>query len=341
MITYTPLNTEARNVPLRENLKGLEIHRVRWIGQGMFLKLEPYDILWTICLFPPLFTYTLIFMLRHKVDVIHAHGLVAGSIAGPLSRLFRIRAVISLHGLFEQQSLLRLLSRFVLMQFDSILALSERSKRDVVGVGVPEGKVAIYTHWVDQSLFRPPFDKNDVRSRLGFKKDSFIVLFVGRLVKRKGVEVLLKVAEECPEDVEFVFAGTGRMESEIKKVSEKLGNVKLVGKVPAENLVNYYGAVDLVATPPQYDEGFSRVILESLSCGTPVLVARCLAEMIDESVGRLVDPDATHLYRQIMQLYKNRDELEKMAMRARNYAEERYSERNAELIVKTYRGELR
>jgi len=229
------------------------------------------------------------------------------------------------------------------MQFDSILALSERSKRDVVGVGVPEGKVAIYTHWVDQSLFRPPFDKNKIRRKLGFKKDSFIVLFVGRLTKRKGVEVLLKVAEKCPEDIEFVFVGVGPLEDKIRTATKKLGNVKLIGKVPVENLVNYYGAADLVAAPPQYDEGFSRVVLESLSCGTPVLAADrgCLVEMVDGSVGRLTHPDVEHLYEQIMYFHENRDELTKLAAECRNHAEEKYGERNAELIVKTYRGELR
>lgn len=339
VLTYTPLTTRVANVPLREKLKGLEIYRIRWIGQGIFSRLEANSILWATCLFPPLFVYTLIFMLRHKVDVIHAHGLVAASIAGPLSKLFKTRGVVSLHGLLEQRSLLWL-SRFVLMPFDSVLALSNRSKRDVVNAGVSKGKAAIYTHWVDQSLFRPPFDKNAIRRELGFTKGHFVILFVGRLYRGKGVEVLLGVAKKCPNDIRFIFVGLGPMEGEIRKWEEKLGNVKLIGKVPLETLANYYGAADFVVALPQWNvfEGFARVVLESLSCGTPVLVARALAEMIDESVGRLVYPDVMDLYRQIMHFYENREELEKLAESARTYAEERYSRRNAELVMKAYRG---
>lgn len=339
VLTYAPLTTGVTNVPLRENLKGLEIHRVRWIRQWFFSRLEANSVLWSTSLFAPLFIYTLIFMLRHKVDVIHAHGLVAASIAGPLSKLFKTRGVVSLHGLLEQESLLKL-SRFVLMPFDSILALSKRSKRDVVGSGVPESKVVVYTHWVDQSLFRPPLNRNEIREDLGIKTSCFIVLFVGRLCQGKGVGVLLEAAKKCPRGIEFLFIGPGPMEDEISKSAEKLGNVKLKGPMPAETLVNYYGAADLLVAPPQYEEGFTRVVLESLSCGTPVLAASkgCLVEMIDESVGRLVYPDVENLYRQIMYFYTNREELAKLAEQARKYAEERYSKRNAEVIMKAYRG---
>lgn len=342
VLTYTPLMAKMSHVPLREKIDGVEVYRIRWSGRGLRAEpwIEPYRVLWIFSLFPPLFVYTFVFLLTHKVDAIHAHGLIPASIAGLLSKPFRTRAIMSLHGLFELGGTLRFFSRFVLNSLNLTLALSEKSRQDTISIGVPESKVVIYTHWVDQSLFRSPLRKNEIRRKLGLREEDFIVLFVGRLLRNKGVEVLLKVAEECPDDIKFVFVGLGPMEGEIRNVTKKLGNAKLIGKVPKENLVDYYGAADLVAVPPQYDEGFTRVVLESLSCGTPILAANkgCLVEMIDESVGRLVYPDVTHLYRQIMYFYKNRNELEKLAERTRNYAEERYSERNAELLVKTYRG---
>jgi glycosyltransferase involved in cell wall biosynthesis len=344
VLTYTPLMSKVSNAPLREKTNGIEVHRIPWFGLGLKAEpwIEPYRVLWVLSLFPPLFVYTLIFLLRHKVDVIHAHALIPASIAGLLSKPFRTRAIMSVHGLFELGGTQRFFSRFVLNSLDSILALSKRSRQDAISLGVPENKVAIYRHWVDQSLFRPPLSKNEVRKRLGFKEEDFVVLFVGRLLRNKGVEVLLKVAEKCPDAIEFVFIGVGPMEDEIRTATKRLRNVKLIGKLPVATLVKYYGAADLVAAPPQYEEGFSRVILESLSCGTPVLAANrgCLVEMVDESVGRLTHPDVEHVYGQIIYFYENQDELTKLAAECRNYAEKEYSERNAEFIVKAYIGEL-
>jgi glycosyltransferase involved in cell wall biosynthesis len=342
VVTYAPLTTKSGNVPFKEKLLNLEVYRIKWIGRELFLKFEPYFLLQFLYLFPPLFIYTFIFMLRHKVDVVHAHGLIASSIAGPLSKLFKVRTVMSIHGIFnfKQRFLLRTLAKLTLAPLDLILALSENSKRDLMDAGIPENKIAICTHWVDQELFKSPEDYLEVRRRMGFLEKDFAVLFVGRLLESKGVGVLLKAAEKCPTDVKFLFIGTGPMEGMIREVSERSDNVKLVGKVLVETLADYYGAVDLVAVPSQSDEGFARVVLEALSCGTPVIAANkgCLPEMIDESVGVLLNPDPDHLYEQIMFFYENREALENLAIDCRGYAEKRYSERNVELILKAYIG---
>lgn len=342
VITYTPLTTRINEVPLREKLRNLEVHRVKWVGRGLFLKFEPYFMLQYLYLFPPLFMYTLIFMIRRKVDVVHAHGLIAASIAGPLSKLFKVRSIMSIHGIFNfrKRFLLRTLAKLVLSPLDLVLALSERSRKDLMSVGIPESKIVIYTQWVNQEIFKPLKDVGKVRERLGFRDKDFVILFVGRLLEKKGVGILLKVAEECSKDVKFLFIGTGPLEGEIMKVSERLGNVKLVGKVSVETLVNYYGVADLVAVPSQGDEGFARVVLEALSCGTPVLAANkgCLPEMVNESVGKLLNPDLDHLREQIMHFYENRGGLKNLTANCRSYAEKRYSERNVELILKAYTG---
>jgi glycosyltransferase involved in cell wall biosynthesis len=340
VITYTPLTTRVSDVPLIEKLEKLEVYRIKWIGRGLFFKLDSYFPLQFFYLFPLLFIYTLIFMLKRKADVIHAHGLIAASAAVILSRVFKTRAVMSVHCMFnfKRRPLLRILSKPILSSLTTILSLSETSKSDIASVGIPKDKIRIYTHWVNQELFKPPKNKIEGRGKLGLEREDFIVLFVGRLLDIKGVDVLLKVAKRCPLNIKFLFIGAGPMKSRIMKVSEKLSNVKLIDKVPVKTLVEYYGVADIVAVPSQYDEGFARVVLEALSCDTPVLAASkgCLPEMINSTVGSLVNPNVERLYEQIMYLYKNRKKLKKLASNCRKYAEEKYSERNAKIIEKAY-----
>jgi len=90
--------------------------------------------------------------------------------------------------------------------------------------------------------------------------------------------------------------------------------------------------------PSQYDEGFARVVLETLSSGRPIIASNlgCLPEMVDESVGFLINPTAKEITEKINFLFKNKKELEKLTMNTRPFALKRYSEKNAEKIVRSY-----
>lgn len=339
VITYTPLVTPVKNVPLREISKNIEIHRIKWPGQRLYSLLQFSQFFQFLHRFPGLLVYSLMFILGHEVDVIHAHGFVATAVAIILSKLSGTKTVMSIHGIYNlnKRNILKRAVQTILTPVDRILALSERSKEDLRATGIPDLKLDIYTHWVDQGLFKPSLDKKELKGKLGLSED-FVVLFVGRWVKTKGVAILLEVAKRVPPDVKLVFIGTGPMEKSLKDASEKLDAVRLVGKVSVERLVDYYRVADLVVIPSQDEEGFARVVLEALSCGTPVLAANkgCLPEMIDPSVGVLINPSPRQILRWIMHFRENPEDLERRASGCRAYALERYSERNAELIEKAY-----
>ena len=339
VVTYTPLTTNVDGVPAREVAKNLDVHRVKWPGRGIYFLLERYFILHFLYLFPALFFYSMIFMLRHKIHVIHAHGLLATAIADILGKIFKTKVVMSVHGIYnlKQRPVYRRFVRLILLPVNQILVLSARSKKDFLATGISKNKFAIYTHWVDQDIFKPPHDKYELKRKMGFHND-FVVLFVGRLLQSKGIKTLLTVAERLPLDVKLLFVGTGPMENEILKACQQRSNIRFVGKISVEKLVYYYGVADLVVVPSQNEEGFARVVLESLSCGVPLIAANkgCLLEMIKPSVGKLMEPTPERLYEEILSLQQNREEVELMAANCRSYALESFSERNAALIEEVY-----
>ncbi len=344
VITYTPLTTKIPNVLSHEKSLNLNIYRLRWIGRGLFLKFEPYFLLAFLYLFPMLFVYTFIFLLRNKVDVVHSHGLIATSISAFLSPIFRFRTVMSIHGTynFRERIGLRAFSKLILLKIDRLLALSESSRKDFENTGVLSKKIGICTQWVDQDLFKPPKDPLEVRNRLDIDPEWFVILLVGRLIEKKGVRVLLEVAKKCKSNLKFFFVGTGPMEYLIHETSKKLSNVELKSKVSLNTLVDYYNSADIVVIPSQgHDEGFPRIVLESLSCGTPILAANrgCLPEAIDETVGIIVEPNVDKIYEKIIYLSKNKDKVKILRGNCRVYAEKRYSKSNVEIIINAYRGE--
>ncbi len=112
------------------------------------------------------------------------------------------------------------------------------------------------------------------RQRVNELKDGLpTVLFVGRLVPYKGVEVLIRALENVK--ARLWIAGTGPLEASLKNLVREKGmadRVMFLGHVPDEDLVAYYHACDLFALPSiTNQEMFGLVQLEAMACSKPVI----------------------------------------------------------------------
>lgn len=94
------------------------------------------------------------------------------------------------------------------------------------------------------------------------------VLYFGRYSREKGVEMLAQTAKELPE-ISFLFAGSGPLEHLLKGIP----NVRNVGFQRGEALTNLIRRARFAVCPSQWYENCPLSVLESLSCGTPVLGA--------------------------------------------------------------------
>lgn len=111
----------------------------------------------------------------------------------------------------------------------------------------------------------------------------FVVLFVGRLVKRKGAEVLVRAMRHLPRGVALVV-GSGPEEASLRRLTDELGvgsRVVFAGHVPDEELPGYYAAGDVFCMPcidrfgGADTEGFGIVYVEAAACGLPSVAGRC------------------------------------------------------------------
>ncbi|MEM3737523.1 MAG: glycosyltransferase family 4 protein [Candidatus Bathyarchaeia archaeon] len=340
VVSYQPLTTRVKGKRL-ERKDYIEIHRVPWIGGNLFPKLMPYPILEFLYLTPALLIYSFFFMLTHSkdVDVIHAHGLNAALIGKLLKKLFSKRCVFSLHAIYEldRRPILARMVRWISTSLDTIFALAERSKEDLEAGGLPKGKIKIAPQWVNLDVFKQ-LDRSVCRRELGLE-GKFVVLFVGRLIEPKGVTLLLEIASKIEaEDIVFLFVGDGPLATKVKMEASVKKNILFAGKVSEDKLVEYYNAADVFVLLSQYEEGFARVVLETLACGTPIIASNrgCLPEMVDSSVGILINPTIDEARNTILLLYKNPDYLNKLRENCRRYSEEHFTDRNAKIIEEAY-----
>lgn len=342
VITYQPLTTKLKGQSL-ELKQNMIVRRIGWFGYNLFHRLEPYPLLEFIYLTPMLLGHSLVFLFscRSKVDVIHAHGLNAACVAKVLAKIFRKKSVVSIHAIYDlpKKPILARLMRVTLSSFDVVLVLAARSKKELMRIGLDGNRIRVFTYWVDQNIFRPMY-KMECKKKLGLG-DRFVVLFVGRLLEIKGVRLLLDVAKKLSDvkDVLFMFVGDGPLADEVKAASYNSGNIIYVGKVENRKLSIYYNAADITVVPSLYEEGFGRVILEALSCGTPVIASNRggIPEALDDSVGVLIEPKIGEVIQTIKGIYEHPEELASLRRNCRTYAEERFSENNAKTIENAYR----
>jgi glycosyltransferase involved in cell wall biosynthesis len=121
---------------------------------------------------------------------------------------------------------------------------------------------------VDPQLFgpAPPSERAEIRRRLGIGPDQSVLLFVGRFVEKKRIHLLRPLAERRP-DWFWLFVGRG---FGFSPADWGLPNLRVLPPVTQDKLRDLYAAADLLVLPSA-GEGLPMAILESLSCGTPVL----------------------------------------------------------------------
>ncbi|HXT85224.1 MAG TPA: glycosyltransferase family 4 protein [Verrucomicrobiae bacterium] len=337
VLTYRPLVKKASWKIYDKPKKNISILRLPWIP-GFFYKFVQSPIVEFLYLVPGLFIAAPFVLLIINPDVIHTHGLVAGFIGVFWGKVFRKKVILTTHSLyhFPKKGMYYEFAKWIFTNADLTICLSDQSVEEIRSLGIPASKVKRFTYWVDLDIFSP-MNKEKIKGELGFRK-IFTVLFVGRLIEIKGVMELLKASKELPDGIRILIAGDGPLHDEIENEAKKNTRISFIGSIENHKLPYFYNAADVVIIPSIHEEGFGRVILESLACGTPVIGASrgAIPEAMDETVGKLITVTPKNIAQAIIILYKNKTLLNKLQKNARTFALKRYSEKNIKEIISLY-----
>lgn len=142
-------------------------------------------------------------------------------------------------------------------------------------IGIPNG--------VDARRFRPPSEEERASARrgLGLGESDRVILFVGRLVKKKGIEIFLEVSRLMPQS-RFLVVGDGPLAASITK---DYGNLVWERFAPPDSMQEIYKASDLLLLP-SFGEGFPLSVQEAMASGVPVAVPR------GENFARVLESEA-------------------------------------------------
>lgn len=221
-----------------------------------------------------------------RPDVIHAHTV------GPryllLSLQHRRRLMVTAHvlpdtclgGVVFAHLCQRLTTTYLRLAYNRarlVVAVSPPVQQALHQMGVTS-EVTLLCNGVDTAQFKPnPALRAASRQQLNLPDDAFVVLSVGQLQPRKGVETMLAVAHQLP-DCQFVWVGGrpfGRLTADYQTLTQAIDNappnVTFVGAVPHEEMPAYYALADTLLFPSR-QECFGYAVVEAAAAGLPLLL---------------------------------------------------------------------
>ncbi len=273
---------------------------------------------------------------RRRYDVVHVHWPMPHAVFGAIARATCGARLVTLwYGVelrWVQASLpwLRWLVRWALKTSDQVVAISSYTASEIGRVSNVPVRVIPYTVGIPDAPPPAPVARHD---------DGFRILFVGRLVERKGVAQLIEAVRQLSPALEarLDVIGDGPERSRLEALVREGGlgeRVALRGRVSAEELRAAYEAADVLALPSILDsrsdtEGLGVVLLEAMSYGVPVIGSRVggIPDIIvDGETGLLVPPgDATVLARTLERLATDAQLRARLGRAGREHVREHFS----------------
>jgi len=255
---------------------------------------------------------------RRRYDVVHVHWPLPHALFGwAARRACGARMVTSWYGVELRwvKSSLPWLKRFLvwaLRTSDQVVAISSATAREITNVVPVSVRVIPYTVGFPETAAGPSLP------RAG---DSFLILFVGSLVERKGVRYLIDALPLLPAQLhaKLVIIGDGAERSRLEAQVRARGLQHLVevrGRVAEQELRRAYAAASVLVLPAIVDargdtEGLGVVLLEAMSYGVPVIgsdLGGITDIVVDGQTGLLVPPqDSAALAAALERLATDRD----------------------------------
>ena len=328
----TVVTYKEGDVPDYENDKGVHVYRVPnyIINPNNFVD-------WVMQLnFNMVAKASQIIEEQGKFDCIHAHDWLVAYCAKTLKNSFEIPLISTIHateagrngGIHDETQRYINDSEWLLTYESSeVIVNSNFMKNDLQRLfGLPFEKINVIPNGVNTSTFNGVETDYDFRRQYASDNEK-IILFMGRLVFEKGIQVLIDAMPNILSkynDAKLVIAGRGGMTDELKRQAEALGiahKVYFTGYLNAKQVVKMYKCADVSVFPSTY-EPFGIVALEAMLAGVPTVVSDIggLNEIITHGVDGLKSyaGNANSLADSITECLYNKKLCESMSRNAKN-----------------------
>lgn len=179
-----------------------------------------------------------------------------------------------------------------------LLAVSEAIKQDIAALGVDGAKILVHRTGIDRSLFQVASEpRADLRQRIDLPTDGRLLVTVGALIPRKGQAFVIEAMSEIA-DARLAVIGAGGDLPHLQRLALERSvadRVHFLGSLPHSDIARYVQAADICVLPSE-SEGIANAWIESLACGTPLVITDAGGArevMTDGAAGHIIQRNAS------------------------------------------------
>lgn len=351
------VNILTRNIPgLSHSVEGVAVHGF----PSLFGVYHSYMIHSVPLVDPALILSPFIKQCLFKDSIIHAHGHIATSLV-PTKKLMRYPLVLTVHDYWPvcfhtglvlpnkkicnlDNNCIKCLSPYMgklsylaqimakvtslsLVNVDKFVAVSSFVKDMLVQGGIPSDRIEVIYNWINTDKIRWMTECTPKKSKS--------VLYVGKLTKYKGIDVLIdaasRIAKEVP-DFQLRVVGTGPLrdvcEAKVRKMN-LCKNIRFLGKVDEKTLYQEYRNAMLFVCPSTWPEPCATVLLEAMAYRLPIVASEVggIPEIVqDMKNGLLFRPrDSYSLEKCVLKLINDENLCRVFGSKGRSLVEEKFS----------------
>ncbi|MFC1918895.1 glycosyltransferase [Chloroflexota bacterium] len=293
--------------------------------------------------------------VRHS-DIIHLHNFrtFQNIIVHRYARRYSIPYVLQTHGslttFFQKGWLKRIFDMVwgsqILQNAARVVAVTRTEAEQCRSMGINDDKISIIPHGIALPEYENLPPKGQFRKKYNLYDNQKVVLYLGRLHKTKGLDLLARAFARMLDNIKDVrLVITGPDDGYLRTLARLVKELKIedhvlfTGPLYERDKLGAYVDADVHVLPSKY-EIFGITVLEALACGTPVIVTdRCgVADIIDRQAGLVVPCDKDRLCDALIQLLGDDNLSQQFGETGRSLAYERFNwEKVARQVEETYR----
>lgn len=240
---------------------------------------------------------------KRNISLTHSHYVFpSGMFSYYLKKRHNIPYIVTAHGgdinkMAKKGGQIREFTEKILQSADHVIAVGEELAATIeTTFHVKSDKISVMSMGIDRTVFKKADDKKQCAKELGMDSDQTNFLFVGNIIREKGVTELVrafnKVTESLPQRAALYCIGSTKdsnFTSKVKELAKDNTAIHFIEPMPQQELARYFQAADVFVLP-SYIEGLGLVALEAMSCGTPVIASDVggLHYMLADGAGVLV-----------------------------------------------------
>ncbi|MBT8379446.1 MAG: glycosyltransferase family 4 protein [Ignavibacteria bacterium] len=225
------------------------------------------------------------FCKRNKIDIIHSHHRYFDFLAFVISRIINVKTVMSVQSKVFKRKLFSYKSKI-------LIAVSVAIKNHLIKEFlIDEKRIKLINNFIDPNEILTNDERDFNRNDLGFCDNDFILTFIGRFSKEKGVDILLNAINKIQlnyNEVILLMIGEGEEKDQIDNTIRS-NNINAKILPSTEKIYKYYLISDLIVLPSRTDP-FPVVMLEAGLCKKPFIGSKVdgIAEFIEDGISGLL-----------------------------------------------------